>query len=226
MRSLLFAARRRALGAELALLDEHGAVKQRLTMESSTLTIGRDGCDLVFPDDPYVSPIHAQLAVRDGALFVRDLGSTNHTWVFLDAPHHLLDDDLLLIGSQLIRFESIGTPAIVEPDVDPARRFGSHVPGTDVARLLQLRSDGSVRDAQYLVLGRTRSIGRDTGDWTFPYDQTMSGRHAEIHEHDGRFTLHDLGSRNGVAVAVRGELSLAAGQRLMVGDQVLRVERV
>ena len=65
---------------------------------------------------------------------------------------------------------------------------------------------------------------RDTGDWTFPYDQTMSGRHAEIREEEGQFVLHDLGSRNGIAVAVRGDRQVKPGQRVLVGDQVLRLE--
>jgi pSer/pThr/pTyr-binding forkhead associated (FHA) protein len=83
-----------------------------------------------------------------------------------------------------------------------------------------------VRDSQYLAQGRTITIGRDAGDWTFPYDQTMSGRHADLREVDGAFIIHDLGSRNGVGVAVRGERALKVGQRVLLGDQVLRVERV
>ena len=38
--------------------------------------------------------------------------------------------------------------------------------------------------------------------------------------------IEDLGSRNGVAVAVRGERLLRPGMRMLVGDQVLRVESV
>ena len=38
--------------------------------------------------------------------------------------------------------------------------------------------------------------------------------------------VHDAGSRNGVALGVRGERSIRKGQRVLVGDQVLRVESV
>jgi hypothetical protein len=34
----------------------------------------------------------------------------------------------------------------------------------------------------------------------------------------------DLGSRNGVALAVRGEVTLDPGGRFLVGDKMLRVE--
>jgi hypothetical protein len=45
------------------------------------LTVGRaPGCSLVF-DEQYVSQVHARIFVRDGSVFVEDLGSTNGTWV-------------------------------------------------------------------------------------------------------------------------------------------------
>ena len=90
--------------------------------------------------------------------------------------------------------------------------------------LQQLRSDGSTRDSFHLSPGRTVAIGRDLGDWVFPYDQTMSGRHAEIRSEDMEFVIADAGSRNGVAIAVRGERTLKKGNRLLMGDQILRVE--
>ena len=45
------------------------------------LTIGRAaGCSMVF-DERFVSQVHCRVFVRDGAVFVEDLGSTNGTWV-------------------------------------------------------------------------------------------------------------------------------------------------
>ena len=69
-------------------------------------------------------------------------------------------------------------------------------------------------------------LGRDSGDWTFPYDKTMSGKHAEIRSEDSEFYIHDAGSRNGIAIAIRGERVIKKGQRMMLGDQILRVESV
>ena len=104
--------------------------------------------------------------------------------------------------------------------------MGSLVPSADVAVLEQLRADGSVRDSFHLSPARTVLIGRESGDWVFPYDQTMSGKHAEVRSQDAEFFVHDAGSRNGVALGVRGERSLKKGQRVLLGDQVLRVESV
>lgn len=54
-------------GAEFALGEE--------------LTVGRAaGCSIVL-DEQYVSQVHSRVFVRDGSLFVEDLGSTNGTWV-------------------------------------------------------------------------------------------------------------------------------------------------
>jgi pSer/pThr/pTyr-binding forkhead associated (FHA) protein len=104
--------------------------------------------------------------------------------------------------------------------------MGSVTPPVDVAVLEQLRADGSVRDVFHLSPGRTATMGRETGDWVFPYDQTMSGRHADIVSEDIEFFVHDAGSRNGVAMSVRGDRELKAGQRFLLGDQILRVESV
>ena len=100
------------------------------------------------------------------------------------------------------------------------------VPSADVAVLEQLRADGSVRDSFHLSPARTVMIGRESGDWVFPYDPTMSGRHAEIRSQDAEFFVHDAGSRNGVALAVHGDRQVKAGHRILVGDQILRVESI
>ncbi len=94
------------------------------------------------------------------------------------------------------------------------------------ATLEQLRADGSVRDSFHLSPTRTVQLGRESGDWAFPYDQTMSGRHAEIRSQDSDFYLVDSGSRNGIALAVRGERVVRKGQRILLGDQILRIESV
>jgi len=146
--------------------------------------------------------------------------------VFLDAPCRLTDGDTLLIGSQLLRFRRLGYPGPHPPEADGTRRMGSLTPAPDTAVLEQLRADGSVRDTFHLSPGRTVRLGRDEGDWLFPFDQTMSGRHAEVRAEDSEFVVYDAGSRNGVAIAVRGERPLKPGTRLLVGDQLLRVERM
>ena len=221
-----FTARGTGTGPKLSLLDEAGEVKKAFTLDRGEATFGRNDGDIRFPEDVFLSPVHAQLAMRDGMLLVRDLGSRNGTWVFTDGPYRLQDGDTILVGSQLIRFRRLGYPGPHPPEADQTRRLGSFTPSADIAVLAQLRADGSARDTMHLSPARSVKIGRDQGDWVFPYDQTMSGKHAEVRSEDLEFIVLDDGSRNGIAVAVRGEKPVKAGQRFLIGDQTLRVESV
>ena len=214
----------REAGARLALLDDQGKVKETFVLSRGEAIVGRSDGDIQFSDDVYLSPVHAQFSIRDGAVWVRDLGSRNGTWVFIDGPHRLADGDVVLVGSQLLRFRRLGYPGPHPPEADKTRRLGSLTPTADIAVLAQLRADGSVRDTFHLSPGRNILIGRERGDWLFPYDQTMSGVHAEVRSEDSDFAVADAGSRNGVAVAVRGERTVRPGQRVLLGDRVLRVE--
>lgn len=211
-------------GVTVVLIDESGDELQRFGLAGEETTIGREDADICFPDDLYLSPLHAQIGLDDGKLVVRDLGSRNGTWFFLTEPYRLVDGDLLLIGSQIFRFRRLGYPGPRPPEPDATRRLGSLVPSADIASLTQLRADGSGRDVIHLSPGRHITIGRDQGDWIFPYDPSMSARHAQVRSEDADFVLLDAGSRNGVAVAVRGEMPLRHGSRLLVGCKMLRVD--
>ena len=219
--------RSRPLGKPIVLvqLDEAGTETARHEIKREETSLGRAGADLTFADDPFMSPVHAQISVRGGdEIYLRDLGSRNGTWRFIDDAYRLQDGDLLLLGSQIIAFRRLGYPGPHPPEQDATRRMGSLVPGADIASLTQLRSDGSVRDVLHLSPGRHVNIGREEGDWVFPYDPSMSGRHAEIRSEDADFVLVDDDSRNGVAVSVRGEVRVTSGTRILIGDRLLRVE--
>lgn len=208
----------------LVLLDDRGNPTQRFERHASDTTIGRQEGDIRFPDDLFLSPLHAKLAWEREALVVRDLGSRNGTWVFLEAPHRLVEGDLLLVGSQVIRFRRLGYPGPHAPDADQTKRIGSLIPSADIASLTQLRSDGSARDVVQLSPGRDIAIGREQGDWTFSYDPSMSARHATVRSQDADFVVVDANSRNGIALAARGDIPLRHGSRILVGDKLLRVE--
>jgi len=212
------------LAITLVLLDEVGNVVQRFDRKTLDTTIGRQDGDIRFPDDPFMSPLHAKLSWEQDHLVVRDLGSRNGTWVFVEAPHRLADGDLLLIGAQVIRFRRLGYPGPHAPDADATRRMGSLTRSADIASLTQLRSDGSVRDVVQLSPGRDIRVGRERGEWVFPYDPSMSAEHALVRSEDADFVVVDAGSRNGIALAARGDISLQHNSRILVGDKLLRIE--
>lgn len=208
----------------LTLLDRSGNVAHRFPIQNAVTTVGRQGADINFGDDEYLSPLHAQFLYVDGILTVRDLGSKNGTWLYLDEPHRLTDGDQLLLGSQILRYRRLGYPGPRPPEQDQTRRLGSLAPAADIANLAQIRADGSARDILHLSPGRSVRVGREQGDWQFPYDSSMSALHALIRSEDADFVLVDAGSRNGVAIAVRGERRVSPNARLLVGDQMLRAE--
>lgn len=208
----------------VSLLDESGKVLNSFPVTGEETTIGREDADIAFPDDTFMSPLHAQLSIRSGEMSLRDLGSRNGTWFFITEPHRLTDGDLVLVGSQVLRFRRLGYPGPHPPERDATRRMGSLIPSADIACLTQLRGDGSARDVIHLSPGRHVTIGRDSGDWVFPFDPSMSGTHAQIRSEDADFVLVDAGSRNGVGISVRGEVPVQSGSRILVGDKILRVE--
>lgn len=211
-------------GVALNVVDEGGTILGRHEITGDETTVGRGEATISFPDDLFLSPLHAKLTLKDGRLLLRDLGSRNNTWHFVEEAHRLVDGDVLLIGSQMIRFKRLGYPGPHPPEHDSTRRMGSLIPSADIARLTQLRADGSERDVCHLSPGRHLTIGREKGDWLFPFDPSMSSTHAQIRSEDADFVVVDAGSRNGVAVAVRGEITLRNGSRMLVGDKLMRVE--
>jgi pSer/pThr/pTyr-binding forkhead associated (FHA) protein len=224
MRPSALPERRTDLSFVLVQLDDVGTPINRFDRKSVHTTIGRHDGDLRFPEDQFLSPLHAKISWEQQHLVVRDLGSRNGTWVFLEQPHRLVDGDLLLVGSQILKFRRLGYPGPHTPDVDATKRMGSLTPSADIATLTQLRSDGSPRDVVHLSPGRDVHIGRERGDWIFPYDPSMSAEHALIRSEDADFVVLDAGSRNGVAIAARGDIALVHNSRLLVGDKLLRVE--
>jgi pSer/pThr/pTyr-binding forkhead associated (FHA) protein len=208
----------------LILVSEMATEVARFERKQTATTIGRTQGDVRFPEDQFLSPLHAKLSWEQDQLEVRDLGSRNGTWVFLEEPFRLTDGDLILIGSQVLRFKRLGYPGPHSAEADATKRLGSMVPSADIASLTQLRSDGSSRDVIQLSPGRDVHIGRERGDWIFPYDPSMSAQHATVRSEDADFVLVDDHSRNGVAVAARGAMTLRHGSRIMVGDKLLRIE--
>ncbi|HSA54111.1 MAG TPA: FHA domain-containing protein [Gemmatimonadaceae bacterium] len=209
----------------LQLLNEEGGVVREIPIEGEQLVVGRTAGDVTFDDDDALSPEHALLTWRENALTVRDLGSANGSWLFITTTQTLADGDVLLIGSQVVRFRRLPAPATGNTgDHRPAAP--ARLPVVDDAMLEQLRPDGTIRNVLYLSPGRTFLIGREHGNWVFPYDPTMSARHAEIlsHPEDDTYAVRDLGSRNGVAVQVRGERGVRGGERLLLGRKMLRVD--
>lgn len=68
------------------------------------------------------------------------------------------------------------------------------------------------------------TVGRTTGDITFPHDGFMSGRHARVIRRGATFVLVDEESRNGTFIKIKGEVELKPGDMVLIGRQLFRFE--
>jgi pSer/pThr/pTyr-binding forkhead associated (FHA) protein len=140
--------------------------------------------------------------------------------------HPLRDQDLLLVGQQVLRFEVVND---ADEGLGPASQHGTLVFGSPAtpryARLSQRTVEGVTRDVFYIRKAET-VLGRESGDVVFTEDPFLSRRHASIRlEKDPRrFLLTDLGSSNGTFVQVRGEIPLESGDQFRIGQQLFRVD--
>jgi len=66
-------------------------------------TLGRERGDINFPDDGYVSGLHARVTLRDGRVFLADLGSSNGTFIKVNGERSVGNESFVLLGQQLFR---------------------------------------------------------------------------------------------------------------------------
>ncbi|HET9551839.1 MAG TPA: FHA domain-containing protein, partial [Anaeromyxobacteraceae bacterium] len=204
----------------LATVRHDGLPGAVFPLEREETTCGRVEGEIRLADDPTVSPRHARFTRRGGALTVEDLGSVNGTYLRLKAPHRLGVGEEIRLGRQLLRLEPLPRPA--EADARGVRAWGGADAG-EALRVAQLLEGGGVGELFPLRPGENL-VGREAGDLTFPGDRYVSARHARLDVGGDGVTLTDLGSSNGTFVRVLGSVELSAGDQLLVGTQLLRVD--
>jgi pSer/pThr/pTyr-binding forkhead associated (FHA) protein len=212
--------------AQLVVIAQDGSIGQVHALFGEHNDIGRTEGTILLPSDPFVSPRHARVSRREGRCFIRDLGSLNGVYLRLRQPELLHDGDLVLIGLEVLRFEIVSDS---EKGFGPAVDKGTQVFGSPssprFARLCQRTVEGVTRDVFHICSNEV-TIGRESGDIVFTADPFMSRRHAALARNpaDGSFALRDLGSSNGTYLAIRGEVELAHGDHVRVGQHLFRLD--
>lgn len=168
--------------------------------------------------DPFIAPLHAVFKFEGGQLVVQDSGSANGVFLWLK-ERQLASGDELRIGRQRLRIEWMPE----EPEaLSDQPLWGSPNPGY-TARVVQLLEGGGEGDVFPLKSG-DNMVGRGTGDVSFPADGYVSSKHATITVGEGQIAVKDLGSANGTFVRINGRAPVNAGDLLLVGEQILRVD--
>lgn len=193
---------------------------------SREIFIGRENCDLSYPQDLLLSPRHASVSLREGRLVLKDLNSQNGSYIRQRWDTELTPGDIFLLGRELFRFATESLDEAARRDINEgtvvwgAPRLQK---GPLTAKLEHVRLSGEVV-AEFKLDKTETTLGRTTGDLIFKDDPYMSGTHARIVAQPGRFILQDLHSRNGVYRRVRSEFSLTDGDEFFMGEQLFRVE--
>lgn len=113
------------------------------------------------------------------------------------------------------------------PGTSPAQGGAAHTVAQSAhdgtPRLVSIRKDGT-DGTVYAVQSELCDIGRYEGDVRLEDDPYLSGRHARIRRHNGRYYLRDLDSVNGVYLRLRDPVELRDGDHFLIGQQVFRYE--
>lgn len=206
--------------ARLILIRGEGMDGLSYHLKADQHMVGRSG-QLEFPDDPFVSPKHANFFYRDGQLVLRDEGSLNGVYIRVRGSVEVMPGDTFLAGEQVFRLDP--TPKAADGADGDGTFFYSSPKHPTAFRLVQLLEGGATG---MTVCARTNTlvIGRENGDLNFPGDVYMSAQHCTVEEADGKFTLTDHDSRNGTYIRIKAEQTLKHGDYVFIGRKLLRVE--
>ncbi len=84
---------------------EGGALGMTVCARGGSLQVGREGCDVNFPFDLFMSTSHCKVEEHHGKFAITDSGSRNGTYVRVKGERELANGDYLFIGRKLFRVE-------------------------------------------------------------------------------------------------------------------------
>jgi pSer/pThr/pTyr-binding forkhead associated (FHA) protein len=187
--------------------------------------IGRVHGNLIFKDDPYISPLHATFMYQGEQLYIRDEQSFNGVFVRISDSIVVKSNEVFIVGEQTCMIEDYPQgESFVRSEFDRDTRFFANSQSTKKAcRLIHLL-EGGQRGVCFPLIEGSLSIGRQGCDLNFPQDRFMSSRHCHLSLQDDQIILTDMGSRNGTFVKVKGDYPIEMGDFLLIGKQLLQVQ--
>lgn len=138
---------------------------QEVTVGAQPVTLGRKPPATVVIDDLRVSRQHTHLVVRDGKLYVKDLGSSNGTFVNdtkLSRETKLQPGDLVKLGSTVLKVTAAAEPAAAGARPAPAAA-GGHTASSPEVRMVRAE-DSSVSVVGKLDLNAMFKAGETRKD--------------------------------------------------------------
>ncbi len=206
--------------AKLALIRPDGSEGGIHTLRDAETVIGR-GTGPLFDHDSYLSPTHARVILDANGIILEDVGSLNGVFVKITAEEMLRGADIFRIGQELLRFDPILEPQLLE---DGTEIMGSPNPGY-WGRLSVIMGPG-IDGSAFPLMGEEMVLGRERGDILFSDDGYVSGTHAKISVREDGYFLTDLGSSNGTFVRLIEPRVVPSGTFVLMGQQLFRIEQL
>ena len=158
------------------------------------VTIGREKGNSIRLTERNVSRLHARLLKRNGSYIVEDLGSYNGVTLNgarIESKADLAAGDQLGIGDYDLAFQS---DVVVTANTLPSPKPRSQPP----PRLVVLGEPAA--GAEFTLSKAAMRIGRDERLDIWVNHKSISHEHAEVQVSDGKVTVFDLESANGLRV--------------------------
>ncbi|MFZ1864952.1 MAG: FHA domain-containing protein [Polyangiales bacterium] len=178
------------------------------------ITIGRNEGNTIRLTERNVSRHHARLCRRNGSYIVEDLGSYNGVTLNgerIDSKAELAAGDQLGIGDYALAFQS---DAAATSNTLPSPEPKTQPP----ARLVVLSEPAA--GAEFTLNKPALRIGRDERLDIWINHKSISHEHAEIQAANGRVTIYDLDSANGMRIngIQASRAVLEAGDTVELGE--------
>ena len=87
----------------LVLVNAPDQETRSFLLRDDSVTVGREIGDILFRDDGFVSGKHARFEKLEERVLLKDLGSSNGTYLRIRGEQELKHGDLVLMGQQLFR---------------------------------------------------------------------------------------------------------------------------
>jgi thioredoxin reductase/ferredoxin/pSer/pThr/pTyr-binding forkhead associated (FHA) protein len=167
-------------------------------------TIGREGCDLVFPDDSMLAERHASIVHNEEGFLLREDGGVGG--IFLQLPGgkavEVAAGEMLRLGRQALIFDATG---FVHYGADGKERGRHSLP--EVAMLVGRGTGAKGIDGSVPVMGLDET------------DKSLSRRHLSVAFKGGKCSVKDLQSANGTFLKINHARKIVPGDVFYVGQQ-------
>lgn len=104
--TLFYSSPKRPSPFRLVQILRGGITATQVCAREASVSVGREGCDMNFPNDPYMSTRHCKVELTAGGAYqLTDTGSKNGTYLAIHGERELGHGDYLFIGRELLRVD-------------------------------------------------------------------------------------------------------------------------